>query len=665
MTTSVLFKHHPPVSHEARPERPDRKKTFLDGVAHELVGRYKRIFSSRLRIRRLVRKINRGGAAYQSFTTEELKGQVVSLRHKIAYAGLTSALIVESFSLIRELSNRLLGMKQYESQLTGGLILLFGMVAEMETGEGKTLTATLPAATAALAGIPVHVISVNDYLTERDATNMRPLYESLGLSVGCVIHGLSPVERREAYGSDITYVTNKELTFDYLRDRLTLNDRLDSMLLQSEFLHSREQRSRRLLQRGLHFAIVDEADSILIDEARTPLIISGVSELEEEEQFLVEALEMAQELIEKDHYTLDTGKRFLRLTEDGKKQIETNAEELGGLWSGLVRRESVVYQALTAIHLFHLDREYLIRDGKIKIIDAFTGRVMADRSWEQGLHQLIELKEGCELTSKKETLAKISYQRFFRRYLHMSGMTGTAHEVESELWRVYDLTTLRVSTNRPLQRKKHPDQVFMSKKLKFEKIVQSIEQFHKSGRPVLVGTQSVAASEELSALVHEKGFKHQVLNAKHDREEAEIVSTAGQHGRITIATNMAGRGTDIILGEGVVAIGGLHVIATGRHEAARIDRQLAGRCGRQGDPGSHQAILSFEDELFGKGKPGFLTNLSRKMMYSLPGLGQVLARISMNRMQKKIENHHAVIRKELFRQDQAQGSLLSFSGRLE
>jgi preprotein translocase subunit SecA len=665
MTASVLFKHHPPVSHEARPERPDRVKTFLDGVAHELLGRYNRVFNSRLRIRFLVRKINRIGSAYTSLGTEELVEKVTPLRYKIACSGLTSGLIVESFSLLRELSHRLLGMRHYDSQLTGGLILLFGMVAEMETGEGKTLTATLPAATAALAGIPVHVISVNDYLTERDATNMRPLYEALGLSVGCVIHGQSPVERRHAYSSDITYVTNKELTFDYLRDRLTLNDRRDSMLLQSEFLHSREQRSRRLLQRGLHFAIVDEADSILIDEARTPLIISGMSEVAEEEQFLNEALEMARGLTEKDHYTLDTGKRFLRLTEDGKKQIEKNAEELGGLWSGLVRRESVVYQALTAIHLFHLDREYLIREGKIQIIDAFTGRVMADRSWEQGLHQLIELKEGCELTSKKETLAKISYQRFFRRYLHMSGMTGTAGEVAGELWKVYDLTTLRVGTNRPLQRKKHPDHVFMTKNLKFEKIVQSIEQLHKSGRPVLIGTQSVAASEELSALVHEKGLKHQVLNAKHDSEEAEIVSRAGQLGSITIATNMAGRGTDIILGEGVVALGGLHVIATGRHEAARIDRQLAGRCGRQGDPGSHKAILSFEDELFGQGTPGMLTRLSRKVMYSLPGLGQVLARLSMNRMQKKIESHHATIRRELFKQDQAQGSLLSFSGRLE
>lgn len=661
----VLKLHIPPASHDLRAEKPDRVEKKLEMLAHQLFGRLQHMFSGKGRVRRLVKQIEAAEPQCKSLDEQQMQSEILQLRQQLQTKGMNDATLVRSFALIRELSVRTLGMRHYASQLTGGLVMLRGMVAEMETGEGKTLTATLTAATVALAGIPVHVISVNDYLTARDAESMGPLYRALGLRVACVVHGLSPAERRQAYQADITYATNKELVFDYLRDRLTLGERFEPLLLQNEYLHAHDQRSKRVLLRGLYFAIVDEADSILIDEARTPLIISGAEGGDEEKQFLQQALDLAASLSEDADYQLDTGRRQLRITELGKQKIEMEAAQLGPLWSGLVRRESTVYQALTAIHFFHLDEQYLIRDGKVQIIDEFTGRVMEDRSWEQGLHQLIELKEGCKLTQRRETMAKISYQRFFRRYLQLSGMTGTAKEVASELWSVYGLPTLKVATNRPLIRRIMSDLVLPTQQQKWQAVVEEIKQMHKRGRPVLVGTRSVSASESLSALVQQAGIEHQVLNAKQDAAEAEVISLAGEAGTVTIATNMAGRGTDIVLGEGVRELKGLHVIATEKHEAARIDRQLAGRCGRQGDPGSYQAILSLEDSLLDAGRRGFAARLSSKVGTAGSVVLQLLARRAITVAQKKVEKYHAQVRKELFRLDQQQGSLLSFSGKLE
>lgn len=655
----------PPATHDVRAEKPDRVEQKLDALAHQFWGRIRQIFTGRGKINRLVKKIVAAEKHWQELDDGQLQQETNRLRLQLRSEGLTDTLLVDCFSLIRETSTRTLGLRHYLSQLTGGLVLLRGMVAEMETGEGKTLTATLPAITVALAGIPVHVISVNDYLTARDAETMGPLYSALGLRVASVVHGQAPAQRRAAYEADIVYATNKELVFDYLRDRLTLGERSEPLLLQNEYLHAHQQRSKRVLLRGLHFAIVDEADSILIDEARTPLIISGSDGGDEEKQFLQQALDLARELVEGEDYRLEPARRQLQLTSAGKSRIETEAGQLGPLWSGLVRRESTLHQALTALHFFHCDEQYLLRDGKIQIIDEFTGRVMEDRSWEQGLHQLIELKEGCELTQRRETLAKISYQRFFRRYLHLSGMTGTAKEVATELWSVYGLQTLKVSTNRPVVRRFLPDRVFLNQQQKWQAVVAEIGRLHKIGRPVLVGTRSVAASEHLSVLVRQAGLDHQVLNAKQNAEEAQIISQAGAAKSITIATNMAGRGTDILLGDGVREVGGLHVIATERHEAARIDRQLAGRCGRQGDPGSYQAFLSLEDPLLDGGRGG----LTAKLLQSFSGvnfmLAQLLARRSIMVAQKSVEKYYAQVRKELFRQDQQQGDLLSFSGKLE
>ncbi|MCK4691100.1 MAG: prepilin peptidase, partial [Desulfuromonadales bacterium] len=442
------------------------------------------------------------------------------------------------------------------------------------------------------------------------------------------------------------YATAKEAGFDYLRDCLCLD-------------------KNNRVHRPFHFAIVDEADSILIDEARTPLIISGADGGDEGRQFLQQALDLAADLSEGEDYVLDSARRQLRLTDVGKQKIAAAVSQLGPLWSGLVRRESTVHQALTAIQFFHRDEQYLLRDGKVQIIGEFTGRVMEDRSWEQGLHQLIELKEGCELTQRRETLAKISYQRFFRRYRQLSGMTGTAKEVAAELWAVYHLPTLKVPTHRPIIRKILPDRVLATQQQKWQAVVAEICRLHHLGRPLLVGTRSVAASEHLSALVRQAGLEHQVLNAKQDADEADIVSAAGIAASITIATNMAGRGTDIVLGEGVRQIGGLHVIATERHEAARIDRQLAGRCGRQGDPGSYQAILSLEDPLLDGARGGLIAQLLKGMDFSNLGVMQPLARRAISQAQVSVEKYHARIRRELFRQDQQQGNLLSFSGKLE
>ncbi|PHR29381.1 MAG: prepilin peptidase [Desulfotalea sp.] len=655
----------PPVCHDQRVEKTDRINSRFEEFSHQLSGRLCRVFSGRRSIQTIVARIEALAAEFRNYSQDELDEKRAALREDLLEKGFIDPVIATSFALIRETSSRVMGMSHFPCQLFGGLAMLYGKVAEMDTGEGKTLTATLAAATAALASIPVHVVSVNDYLTARDAEVMEPLYRALGLRVGCVTHNMQPEEKRSAYGCDITYVTNKELVFDYLRDRLTLGDRTDARLLRAEYLHAKEHRSDRLMIRGLYFGIIDEADSILIDEARTPLIISGNGGEDEEKEFLGQALEVARELEEKKDFRIDRQLKDLRVTESGREKIESMALELGPLWNGLVRRESTIHKALQALHLFHLDENYIVRDGEIQIIDEFTGRVMEGRSWEQGLHQLIELKEGCELSSRRETLAKISYQRFFRRYLHLSGMTGTAREVAGELWTVYNLPTLKIPSNRPRRRKHLPDVVFSCEDDKWRAITKRIEVLHAQGCPVLVGTRSVKASEKLSNYIVESGVPHRVLNAKQDSEEAEIIQNAGEVGAVTIATNMAGRGTDIKISLQGQELNGLHVISTERHEAARIDRQLAGRAGRQGDPGSYEAILSFDDMLFTGRRGRLMARIGRLIPHSDRGLGAVLSRWLVNRAQKRIERYHDKMRKELFRQDQAQGSLLSFSGHLE
>jgi preprotein translocase subunit SecA len=612
--------------------------------------------------RKFLRLVNGHAEVLADGGKSSLADHIDSARRNLQNNGLTRSAIAQAFALVREVADRELGLRHYDVQLVGGWIMMEGMLAEMRTGEGKTLTATLPACTAALTGIPVHVVSVNDYLVTRDAEEMSPVYEALGLTVGVITEDMEPPARREAYACDITYCSNKQLVFDYLKDKLALGFSDPGLKLKLESLHSDRPRMDQLLLRGLYFAIVDEADSVLVDEARTPLVLSAQGQSEEQVKVCRQALFLAGQLRDGSDFLLHPRERQLELLERGEQRLKEIAEPLGGLWSGERRGRELVSQALSAKHLFLRDKHYLVRDDKIQIIDEHTGRVMADRAWERGLHQMIECKENVELTSNRETLARISYQRFFRRYLRLGGMSGTLQEVSGELWTVYGLGVVTVPTDRPVIRRQRPDRTYRRAVQKWTAIVKRIQAVHQRGRPVLVGTGSVEDSELLSRLLKRVKLEHQILNAHQDEKEAEIVATAGEKGRITVATNMAGRGTDIKLGPGVKELGGLHVISSERNIARRIDRQLAGRCGRQGDPGSCEAILSLEDELvglyFGDALKSFLSAIGRKTRPVPRWVSSVLIALP----QRLLERYHRRVRHELLKVDDQRGKLLAFTG---
>jgi preprotein translocase subunit SecA len=647
-------------------ERAEPRLGRLDRLAASAAGLVVRWAANRApRWEGLVAPVARHGRTLEDRSGEELRQAAGDLRLRLRREGYRVELVARAFALVREAAGRGLGQRHFDVQLMGGWILLSGTVAEMEPGEGKTLTATLPACTSALAGIPVHIITVNDYLASRDAEWMGPIYRALGLSVGLVTHGMDPEARRAAYACDVTYCTNKEVAFDYLKDRIVLGPQPSRVQLQVERLYGDDARVRRLLHRGLYYAIVDEADSVLIDEARTPLIISGGSGEVPEQHLYQTALSLAAELHPGREFVIEERERMVSLTPAGQARLEEAARSLGGLWNGRRRREELVRRALTAQRLFLRDQHYLVRNGKVQIIDEFTGRLMPDRSWEHGLHQAIEAKEGCQPTARTDPLARISYQRFFRRYLRLAGMTGTAREVAGELWSVYRLAVVSVPTNRPVARRGHRDGVYRTAAAKMEAVVSRIASLHHAGRPVLVGTRSVAASEQLSGLLTARGLPHQVLNARQDREEARVIAQAGEAGRITVATNMAGRGTDIRLAAGVAALGGLHVIATERHEASRIDRQLFGRCGRQGDPGSHEMIVSLEDELatvYGGRLARWLGLMTRRPR---DGPVRLASRVVLRLAQRAAERLHSRMRRDLLKIDEHLESMLAFSGRGE
>jgi preprotein translocase subunit SecA len=631
---------------------------------------YCAVFVEKLRanpwyLQRMVRRINDHAGRFDAMALPEIGEAARQLRRELRSGGFRPEHVAKAFALIRAASHLTIGMRHFESQLKGGLVLLKGMVAEMNTGEGKTLTATLASCTAALAGIPVHVVTVNDYLAKRDAEIMSPLFEALGLTVGVVQSGMEAPERQAAYRCDITYCTNKDIVFDYLRDRIVLRNQSSSMSLQMKKLYGNDASFNKLLLHGLPFAIVDEIDSVLVDEARTPLIISATVNSGEEIKILQQALDIAQKLeLDRDFSIADHGTRIV-LNERGRAAIERHAKPLSGVWNGALFRDETVSQALSALHLFRKDVHYLMRDGKVQIIDENTGRVMEDRSWERGLHQLIELKENCETTNRREPLARISYQRFFRRYLHLSGMSGTAQEVAGELGAVYGLPVVRIPSHKPNRRQYFPDHVFQTEEGKWQAIIDRIEELHKQGRPVMLGTRSVAASERASALLTERGLAHRVLNAKQDSEEADIVAMAGEIGRITVATSMAGRGTDIKISEEAEALGGLHVILSERYDSKRIDRQLEGRCARQGDPGSFESFLSLQDALvtvnWKGGRLRLLKQLLSLRILPLRWVGTAVIRGG----QRKVEKMHARIRKDLLIIDDKMAQNLSFSGQQE
>jgi preprotein translocase subunit SecA len=648
------------------PERKDPEERLADRIGNflewEMIHRWR---TNARNLENIVSLAEKDEPGFRAISNDSLQEVAQDLRTRLRRSGFQEDVVARSFALIREAADRTLGLRHYRTQLMCGWALLGGRVAEMATGEGKSLCATLPACTAALAGMKVHVITVNDYLVCRDAAYFKPLYDFLGLTTGHIAQGMEPGERQAAYSCDITYCNNKELVFDYLKDRIALGNLTSKTHLQIEKLSGGALSADRLLLQGLQFAIVDEADSVLIDEARTPLIISEERDSIHKQQMFQHALDISAELREDTDYQLGDAFQPVRLTDEGKLHLAGICAGLDGLWGARRSREELVTQALLARHRFFKDQHYLVTDGKVEIIDEYTGRLMPDRSWEGGLHQMIETKEGCEITKNRETIARITYQRFFRRYLLLSGMTGTAAEVAGELWSVYGMRMVRIPTLRPVQRKYFTAQIHPTMAAKWSALVAHVSDMQKNeGRPVLVGTRSVEASETVSALFAKAGLRHHVLNARQDAQEAEIIKNAGEAGQITIATNMAGRGTDIILGKGVADKGGLHVVLTEWHDARRIDRQLFGRCSRQGDPGSCVAIISLEDEIltaYHHQVPAFL----RTAMALIPKSKGTFGKWQLRAAQQSAERLHARMRRQTLESQKKLDRMLAFTGRVE
>lgn len=583
------------------------------------------------RIQPIVDKIEALDSQMQSLSDNELKGKTLEFKDRLQKGETLDDILPEAFAVVREASLRVLGMKHYRVQLIGGIVLHQGRIAEMKTGEGKTLVATLPAYLNGLSGKGVHVVTVNDYLARRDKEWMGQLYEFLGLTTGVILHDLNNDERRAAYAADIIYGTNNEFGFDYLRDNMVIY---------------KEEK----VQRELNFAIVDEVDSILIDEARTPLIISGAGE--KSTDFYKIADFFVKRLKTEEHFTIDEKAHAVMLTDEGVEEAEKAFGIENYADTENMELQHYVTQALKANYIMRKDKDYMVKDGEVIIVDEFTGRLMEGRRYSDGLHQAIEAKEGVKVERESKTLATITFQNYFRMYNKLSGMTGTALTEENEFREIYGLDVIVIPTHRPVQRVDEADVVYKTERGKFNAIVDEIAETHKTGQPILVGTTSIEKSEIISSLLKKKGVLHQVLNAKYHEQEAEIVTHAGEKGMVTIATNMAGRGTDIKLGEGVVELGGLKIIGTERHESRRIDNQLRGRSGRQGDSGNSRFYISLEDDLmriFGSER---LQGLVEKL-----GLGEdeaiesKMVSKSIENAQKKVEGNNFDIRKNLLGYD--------------
>ena len=579
----------------------------------------------------LVDRINELEPKYQAMNDDELRAQTDLFKQQLKDGKTLDSLLCDAFATVREASVRTLQMRHFDVQLIGGMVLHQGNISEMKTGEGKTLVATLAAYLNALTGRGVHVVTVNDYLATRDTDWMGQIYRFLGMTVGTIVHGLDDEERKEAYNADITYGTNNEFGFDYLRDNMK---------------YSRGH----FVQRDHHFAIVDEVDSILIDEARTPLIISGPAEKSTQLYYQVDIV--IPRLKEEDHYTIDEKARQVVLTEEGVKIVE-NGLGVENLYDH--KNMEILHhvnQALKAHTLFKRDVDYIVKQGEVIIVDEFTGRLMPGRRYSDGLHQALEAKEKVKIENENQTLASITFQNYFRMYEKLSGMTGTADTEAAEFKKIYDLDVVVIPTNMPMIRKDYPDVIYRTKKEKYEAVINEIQELNRKGQPVLVGTISIDDSEKLSAMLKKRGVPHNVLNAKNHEGEAQIVANAGQAGTVTISTNMAGRGTDIKLGEGVTGLGGLHILGTERHESRRIDNQLRGRSGRQGDPGSSRFYLSMDDDLLrifgGERMSKIMDRLG--MEEGEPIEAKILSR-GIENAQAKVEAHNFEGRKHVLEYD--------------
>ena len=582
-------------------------------------------------IQPLVNRINELEKTVQPLDDAALAARTVEFRERLAKGEPLDDLLPESFAVMREAALRVLGERHYDVQLIGGVILHQGKIAEMKTGEGKTLTSTLPVYLNGLTGKGVHVVTVNDYLAARDAAWMGQVYTFLGMSVGKIVHEMDDQARRAAYAADVTYGTNNELGFDYLRDNMKFD-------------------LRDFCQRGFNYAIVDEVDSILIDEARTPLIISGPADISTD---LYKNVDSIIPRFQRDvHYTVDEKARQVSLTEDGVALGEELLEVENLYDPGSIEKLHHLNQSLKAHVLFQRDVDYIVSNGQVVIVDEFTGRTMEGRRYSDGLHQALEAKERVKIEKENQTLASITFQNYFRMYDKLAGMTGTADTEAPEFKKIYNLDVVVMPTNQPMIRDDYADVIYKNEAAKYRAVIREIKQMHEAGRPVLVGTISIDVSEKISAMLKKEKIEHEVLNAKHHAREAEIIALAGQYGRVTIATNMAGRGTDIKLGDGVREVGGLHILGTSRHESRRIDNQLRGRSGRQGDPGSSRFYLSLEDDLlriFGSGR---ITGIMEKLgMEEDEPIEHSMVSRAIENAQRKVEGHHFDIRKHLLEYD--------------
>ena len=597
---------------------------------------FKKIFGSKndrylRRLRPIVARINALEPQMQELADEDFAQRMAEYRQQVQAGERTQDdLLPEVFALVREASRRVMGMRHYDVQLVGGIVLHRGKIAEMKTGEGKTLVATLPVALNALSGKGVHVVTVNDYLATRDAQWMGKLYNFLGLSVGVIVNGLDDQARKEAYGADITYGTNNEFGFDYLRDNMKFY-------------------ATQLVQRGHNFAIVDEVDSILIDEARTPLIISGASD---ESVGMYRAMDQIVRQLGPEDYTVDEKARTAMLSEEGVAHCEALLHVDNLFDPANITQQHCILQALKAHHVFKRDVDYIVQNDKVVIVDEFTGRLMDGRRYSDGLHQALEAKENVTIAAENQTLASITFQNYFRMYDKLAGMTGTADTEAVEFHQIYNLEVVSIPSNKPMQRKDYPDLIYRTRKEKYDAIIEAIRELYEKGQPVLVGTISIETSEMLSQRLKKLNIPHSVLNAKQHAREAEIVAQAGQKGHVTIATNMAGRGTDIVLGEGVLELGGLHILGTERHESRRIDNQLRGRSGRQGDPGSSRFYLSLEDDLMRLFGSDRISGLMEKLgLKDGEAIENTMVTRAVESAQKRVEAHHFEIRKTLLDYD--------------
>jgi len=650
------------------PQRRESKGNHFEQACYKLYRRMIACLSHQFYSQRhLVLKINCYQQALIESSEAELTEAIHILREELQRYGLQRKLIIKAFAVIREVSGRTLGKRHFDVQLFGGWIMINGKLSEMETGEGKTLTTSLCACTAALAGIPVHVITVNDYLAARDADTIGPLYERLGLQVAVVIDGTDLAQRKINYQSDIVHTTNKQIAFDYLHDRIEIADDTGALRFQYRQVKHRQQSQNvnPLLLRGLCFGLIDEADSVLIDEAITPLIITKSTPNEIAPEHYADALHYASILNVDIDFKIDLKDKTIELTSRGEDNLADLMITWPKFWHNSRRCKIFIKQALAASHLFKKGEQYIVSAGKVQIIDQSTGRTMVDRRWEQGLHQMIETKESCDISDLREPQACISYQRLFNRYLHLAGTSGTISEVASELQSVYSLDFIKVATHIKPNRKLVSESIFRDDAAKKQAILSRVQQLFDQRRAVLIGTRSVEESEYIGDILTSKNIPHRLLNAKQDKHEAEIIAQAGQARAITVATNMAGRGTDITVSEDVIKLGGLHVIALYRNDARRIDRQLYGRCARQGDPGSVEVIISFDDPLLVNYYSSTLIKLLVSLTPKNKPLFSFVSRLVLRLPQRMKERQQAQLRGAMMTQDLKRRRILAFSGKFD